>query len=342
MSRYQVALMRGDGIGPELAEATLPVIEALEKRVGVSIDFLEVEGGDASFKNTGIALPSETIEIIKKCHVCMKGPIGETAGEVVLKLRQTFDLYANVRPLKSYPNIPAIRPDIDLVFVRENTEDVYRGIEFMLDADTAVCFRIITKSRSEKIAEYAFRLAKSRTKKKVTIVHKANVMKLTCGMFANSCRKVAQKYPEVAVEELYVDAAAMHLIRRPQDFDVIVTTNLFGDILSDEAAQVVGSLGLAPGANVGDEYALFEPIHGSAPDLAGKQMANPCSMILASKLMMEWLGEKHGDNICKEATDLIEKAVIKSLRNGVLTPDLGGKSKTKEVGLAISKNMWEV
>jgi len=342
MSRYQVALLRGDGIGPELAEATLPVIEALEKRVGVSIDFLEVEGGDTSFKNTGIALPPETLEAVKKCHVCMKGPIGETAGEVVLKLRQTFDLYANVRPLKSYPNIPAIRPDIDLVFVRENTEDVYKGVEFMLNADTAVCFRIITKSRSEKIAEYAFRLAKSRTKKKVTIVHKANVMKLTCGVFANSCRKVAQKYPEVAVEELYVDAAAMHLIRRPQDFDVIVTTNLFGDILSDEAAQVVGSLGLAPGANVGDEYALFEPIHGSAPDLAGKQMANPCSMILASKLMMEWLGEKYGDQLCKEAADLIENAVIKSLRNGVLTPDLGGKSKTKEVGLAISKNMWEV
>ena len=221
-----------------------------------------------------------------------------------------------------------------MFFVRENTEDVYKGQEFTIGEDTTVCLRVITRGNCERIARKAFEIARKRKgKRKVTAIHKANVMRVTDGLFASVCREVAKGYPEIVFNELYVDAASMRLIKEPQDFDVLVTCNMFGDILSDEAAQLIGGLGMAPGANIGDTFALFEPIHGSAPTRVGKQTANPLSMILAAKMMMDWLSERYyNDPKCTEAATAIEKAVIATLRNHNTVPDLGGNKTT--IGMA--------
>jgi 3-isopropylmalate dehydrogenase len=339
MSEYKISLIPGDGIGPELTEATLKILDAVQQKFNIGLNIIPVEAGDACFEKRGVALPEETVETIRNSHVCMKGPVGETAADVIVKLRIMFDLYANIRPIKTYPPIPSLKPDIDMVFVRENTEDVYSGIEFDLE-DTAICLRVITKKNSERIAKKAFETARRRNKKKrVTAIHKANVMKKTCGLFARTCREVAKQYPDIGFNELYVDAASMRLIKEPETFDVFVTPNLFGDILSDEAAQLVGGLGMAPGANIGDDFALFEPIHGSAPNRAGKQTANPCSMILSAKMMFDWLGEQHNDPECLRAAQAIEDAVSETLRKGVTIPDFGGDAKTIEMAEAMAKEI---
>jgi 3-isopropylmalate dehydrogenase len=337
---YKIALMSGDGIGPELTDATLKVLNAARMKYGIEFELIDVEAGDACLKKMGVALPEETIEIIKSSDACLKGPVGETAADVIVKLRLLLDLYANIRPLKSYPNTPSLRPDIDMLFVRENTEDVYKGLEFNIDEGTAICIRVITRKSSERIARYAFEMAQKRHKMlRVLAVHKSNVLKVTDGLFIKSCREVAREYPGISLDEMYVDAASMELIRSPQIFDVIVTTNMFGDILSDEAAMTVGGLGMAPGANIGDKYAIFEPIHGSAPKLAGKQVANPTSMILSGKLMLEWLGGKNRDKSCLDAAAGIENALVEVLRAKVLTEDLGGNVKTSDFGEAIARRI---
>jgi len=337
MSSYKVVIIPGDGIGPELTEATLKVLDATQKKFGLKLILENAEAGDECFKKKGTALPEETIQKIKCSHACLKGPVGETAADVIVKLRLMFNLYANMRPIKSYPSTSATRSDIDLVFVRENTEDVYRGLEFSLD-ETAICLRVITRRGSERIAKKAFETARRRNlKRKVTAIHKANVMRVTCGLFASVCREVAKQYPDITFEEQYVDAAAMRLIKSPQEYDVIVTTNMFGDILSDEAAQLIGGLGMAPGANIGDNFAIFEPIHGSAPTRVGKHTANPCSMILAAKMMLEWLGEQYGDFQCLTAAKTVEEAVVKTLSVGKLVPDLGGNATTLEMGESIAE-----
>jgi len=340
MKSYTIALMPGDGIGPELTEATLKVLEAVQRKSGIDLTMVKVEAGDDCLKKRGAPLPQDTVETIKASNACLKGPVGETAADVIVKLRLIFDLYANIRPIKSYPNVPSMGSRINLVIVRENTEDVYRGIEFDLDKDTAVCMRVITRRGSERIAKYAFETARNRKDKlRVTAVHKANVMKKTCGLFIQACRDVAKLYPDITLDEMYVDNAAMQLIKRPNEFDVLVTTNMFGDILSDEASILVGGLGMAPGANIGDDFALFEPVHGSAPKHAGKQVANPCSMILASGMMLEWLGRKYSDIQCKKASEDMEEALIKTLKAGILTQDLGGKTRTGEFGEAVAKRI---
>ncbi len=339
MSKYRIALIPGDGIGPELTEATLKVLGAVQQRFDVNLNIVRVEAGDACLEKRGVALPEDTVETIRNSHACLKGPVGETAADVVVKLRIMFDLYANIRPIKAYPSTPSIRPDIDFVFVRENTEDVYKGIEFMLD-DAAICLRLITRKGCKRIAKKAFDMARRRNKKRlVTAVHKANVMKLTCGLFAEVCREVAQQYPDITFEEQYVDATAMRLIKDPQRFDVIVTTNMFGDILSDEAAQLVGGLGMAPGANIGEKFAMFEPIHGSAPSRVGKHTANPCSMILAAKMMLDWLSEQYSDSKCLFAAQAVDEAVTETLRKRVTVPDFGGKAKTLEMAKAIAEEV---
>jgi len=339
MTDYKIALIPGDGIGPELTEATLRVLKSTQEKFNLGLKIVEAEAGDDCFKRRGVALPEDTIKKIKSSHACLKGPVGETAADVIVRLRLMFDLYANIRPIKAYPSTPAMRPDIDLVFVRENTEDVYKGLEFSL-SDTTLCLRVITRKSSERIAKKAFELARKRSiKRKVTAVHKANVMKITCGLFASVCREIARQYSDIAFDEQYVDAAAMRLIKAPQEFDVIVTTNMFGDILSDEAAQLVGGLGMAPGANIGDNFAIFEPVHGSAPTRIGKHTANPCSMILASKMMLEWLGEQHNDSKCSVAAKAVEDAVVKTLRRGVTVPDLGGNATTIGMGEAIAEEI---
>jgi 3-isopropylmalate dehydrogenase len=340
MGDYKVAIIPGDGIGPELTEATLKVLDAVKEKFNLNFEYVFLEAGDTCLKKRGVALPDETVGAIKNVHVCLKGPTGETAADVIVKLRIMFDLYANIRPVKSYAGVPCLRDDIDLVIVRENTEDVYKGLEFTLDDDTAVALRVITRKGCERIARKAFAIAKLRNKKlAVTAVHKANVMRKTCGLFAEVCRKIAKEYPEISFNEQYVDAAAMRLIKEPQNYDVIVTTNMFGDILSDEAAQLVGGLGMAPGGNIGDNFAIFEPIHGAAPTRVGKHNANPCSMILASKMMLEWLGEKYGDKRCLEATNAVEIGVSEALREGLTVPDFGGSLTTIEMGEAVAKEI---
>jgi len=341
--KYKVAIIPGDGIGPELTEAALIVLNAVQRKMGLNLEFIKLEAGDACLERKGTALPKETIDGISRSHVCLKGPVGETAADVIVKLRLMFDLYANIRPIKSYPNVPCLRDDIDLVIVRENTEDLYKGFEFKIGDDTALGLRVITRRGCERIARKAFEIALRRNgKKRVTAVHKANVMRVTCGLFAEVCREVAREYPDIKFDEQYVDAASMRLIKEPQNFDVIVTTNMFGDIISDEAAQLGGGLGMAPGGNIGDKFAIFEPVHGSAPTRVGKHTANPCSMILASKMMMEWLGEKYGDQACIKAAEIIEAGVIEALRKKHAVPDLGGNLKTLEMGEAISEEIMHL
>jgi 3-isopropylmalate dehydrogenase len=336
MKEYKISLIPGDGIGPELTEATLAVLSSVQTMFGLKLDIVEAEAGDVTFAKRGVALPQDTVEKVKASDACLKGPVGETAADVIVKLRLMFDLYANLRPIKSYPKSASMRPDIDMFFVRENTEDLYKGIEFSL-GETTIAMRVITRKNTERIARKAFEIARMRNrKKKVTAIHKANVMRITDGMFAGVCREVSKQYPDIAYNELYVDAASMRLIKEPQDFDVLVTPNLFGDILSDEAAQLIGGLGMAPGANIGDNFALFEPIHGSAPNRAGKQTANPISMILAAKMMLDWLGEKHGDSQCTNAAAAIEKGVVKALNGGTTVPDFGGNLTTLGMAKAIA------
>ena len=255
--------------------------------------------------------------------------MGQSAIDVIVYLRRMLDLYANIRPAKSYPNMPSLRDDVDLVIVRENTEDLYTGEEFDI-GDASVAMRIITEKASKRIANHAFKIATQRKMKKVTCVHKSNVMKKTDGLFANTCSKVADNFSDIKFEEMYVDACSMNLIRQPQKFDVIVTTNLFGDILSDESAQVVGGLGMAPAANIGDDFGLFEPVHGAAFDIAGKQIANPTSFILSIKMMLEWIGNKHNDQKCIDIGKKLENVVYDVVKNNIKTKDTGGNKTTME------------
>jgi 3-isopropylmalate dehydrogenase len=332
MNEYKISVIPGDGIGPELTDATLKILEATQQKFGVKFNIIYAEAGDICKEKRGVPLPEDSVQKIKDSHACLKGPVGETAADVIVKLRLMFDLYANLRPIKTYPAAAAARPDIDMYFVRENTEDVYKGLEYAI-GDVTICLRIITKKACERIAKRAFEMARLRNgKKKVTAIHKANVMRVTDGLFASVCRETSKQYPDIAFNELYVDAASMRLIKAPQEFDVLCTCNMFGDILSDEAAQLVGGLGMAPGANVGDTFALFEPIHGSAPNRAGKQTANPLSMILSAKMMLEWLGEKYNDGKCIKAAAAIEEAVVKTLKAKNTVPDLGGNKTT--IGMA--------
>jgi len=343
MTEYNISVIEGDGIGPELTQATLKVLTATQAKFGLKLNMVETEAGDTCTQRRGVPLPEVSVEKIKASHTCLKGPVGETAADVIVKLRLMFDLYANLRPLKAYPAAAVARPDIDMIFVRENTEDVYRGLEFTIGNDTTVCLRVITRKNCERIAKKAFEVARLRNgKRKVTAIHKANVMRVTDGLFANVCRGVAKQYPDIAFNELYVDAASMRLIKEPQDFDVLVTCNMFGDILSDEAAQLIGGLGMAPGANIGETFALFEPIHGSAPNRVGKQTANPLSMILAAKMMLEWLGEKYADPKCIKAANAIENAVVATLRSRDTVPDLGGTTTTLGMAEAIAAAVAKV
>jgi len=259
---------------------------------------------------------------------------------VIIHLRQLLDLYANIRPAKSLPNVPSLSPLIDLVIVRENTEDLYSGLEDG-DDERATAIRVITRKACARIAKYAFELAEER-RNAVTAVHKVNVMKKTDGLFLSTCKDVARNYPAVSFSDMLVDAAAMNLIRNPQQFDVIVTTNMFGDILSDEAAQVAGSLGLAASANIGEDYAIFEPVHGCAPDIAGTDTANPTSLILSASMMLSWLGKQKRDNKATLASRTIQRAVEACLATGKVTSDLGGKLGTREMGKAIKAQLTQV
>ncbi len=336
---YKISLITGDGIGPELSDSAISVLNTIQEKYGIEFEISKLIAGDKALEQTGKALPDDVVETIKNSDVCLKAPVGESAADVIVVLRRMLDLYANIRPSKSYPHMPALRDDIDMVIVRENTEDLYTGKEFSL-GDSAVALRIISESASKRIAKYAFETAKQRNSmKKVTCVHKSNVMRVTDGLFAKACIEVSKDYPEITFEEMYVDACAMNLIRQPEKFDVVVTTNLFGDILSDESSQVVGGLGMAPAANLGDDFALFEPVHGAAFDIAGQNIANPSSFLLSIKMMLDWLGAKHNDQKCFEMAKKLESTIFDLVKSGIKTKDIGGDKTTTEFTKQITDNL---
>ena len=336
---YNISLITGDGIGPELSESAISILETINDKLDVKTKVTSLEAGDSALEKFGKALPDETFQSIKSSDACLKAPVGESAADVIVVLRRKLDLFANIRPAKSYPNTPSLRDDIDLVIVRENTEDLYTGQEFVIN-DTAVALRIITEKASKRIAKHAFQTAIQRHQKKhVTCVHKSNVMRKTDGLFAKSCKSVSEEFPDVKFDEMYVDACSMNLIRQPQEFDVIVTTNLFGDILSDQSSQVVGGLGMAPAANLGDNFGLFEPVHGAAFDIAGKQIANPTSFILSIKMMLQWLGSKNNDQNSISVAQTLEQTVLELVKSGITTKDVGGDKSTKEFTKEITNRL---
>jgi 3-isopropylmalate dehydrogenase len=302
---------------------------------------IECEAGDNAKHELGNPLPESTLQTVRRTDACLKGPVGECAADVIIVLRRTLDLYANIRPAKSYPNVQCFSDQIDLVTVRENTEDLYVGWEFNTDDKTAVAIRLITEKASRRIAEYAFRLCRSRGKSnQVVAVHKANVMRKTDGLFLTACRTIAAKNPDITYKESYVDAFAMDLIRNPASHDIVLTTNLYGDILSDEAAQLVGGLGMGPAANIGHNYGLFEPVHGAAFDIAGKNIANPSSILLSTKLMLEWLSERYHDRETLVTGQLIENAIVKLLISNRKTKDLGGEMSTQGFTSLVSASLY--
>jgi isopropylmalate/isohomocitrate dehydrogenase-like protein len=334
---YNIAVLKGDGIGPEVTDATIKVLEAIQGTSDLRLNFLYGEAGYHCIAEHGTNLPEETIALLKQTDACLKGPMTtpETPGAPVsaaVKIRKMFNLYANVRPCRSFPNVQALKPNIDLVVVRENTEGMYSGVEYEVSPGVAVAMRIITQEASALVAEYAFKLAEKR-RKHLTYVHKANILRITDGIFNDAVKAAAKNHPDVTIDDVHIDAMAMHLIKKPETYDVIVTTNLFGDVISDEAAQVTGSLGLAAGANIGDAYGMFEPVHGSAPKYTGQNRVNPTATIMAAQMMLDYLGEK-------EAAVKIENAVMEVLNEGkVRTKDLGGSSTTSEMSEAIASKV---
>jgi isocitrate dehydrogenase (NAD+) len=319
-----IAVIRGDGIGPEIMRATLRVLDALN--AGLKYEF--VEAGVAAQEQYGELLPAATLESIARHRVALKSPLSTPIGggfaSLNVELRRRFDLYANVRPAITMPGTKARYDGIDIITVRENTEGAYgsEGQTLTADGEAAQSLIKVTRRGSERIVRYAFELARRAARKKVTIVHKANIMKTTSGLFLNVAREVAAQYPEITCNEMIVDNCCMQLVMRPEQFDVIVTTNLFGDIISDLCAGLVGGLGLAPGANIGTEAAIFEAVHGSAPDIAGKGIANPCALLLAACQMLSHLGMEH-------QAERLRSAIRATLAaKDRVTPDLGGNGST--------------
>ncbi|APF20528.1 isocitrate/isopropylmalate dehydrogenase family protein [Caldithrix abyssi] len=322
---YQITLIPGDGIGPEVTSAARKVLAA----AGVVIDWEMVDAGAGAINKHGTTLPDETIESIRKNKVALKGPlttpIGEGFKSVNVQLRKTLDLYANIRPVRSALGITFQHKPIDLVIFRENTEDLYAGLEYEIAPGVTQSLKIITEKASTRIARAAFEWARQNKRKMVHAVHKANIMKKSDGLFLDCVRKVAKEYPEIAYKEIIVDNCAMQMVMRPDQFDVVVLGNLYGDIISDLAAGLVGGLGVVPGANIGDEVAIFESVHGSAPDIAGKGVANPIATILSANMMLRHIGEG-------KAADRIQAALVLFLAERKhLTPDLGGRATTDEL-----------
>ncbi|MBN3348000.1 isocitrate dehydrogenase [Clostridium botulinum] len=331
--KHNITLIPGDGIGPEVTEAARKVIDA----VGADINWHVVEAGEKVLDQYGTPLPDYVLDSIKDTKVALKGPVTTPVGKgfrsVNVTLRKSLNLYANIRPVKSYKGIKSRYENVDLIIVRENTEDLYAGIEHMIGDDIAESIKVITKKASDRIVDYAFDMARKENRNKVTAVHKANIMKLSDGLFLNCAKEVASKNKDIDFEDVIVDAMAMKLVLNPEKYDVLVMPNLYGDILSDMAAGLVGGLGLLPGANIGYEGAVFEAAHGAAPDIAGKNKANPTACILSGAMMLNYIGEN-------EKAKKIENAIEKVFVEGkYLTEDLGGSSTTEEFTKAIIENL---
>lgn len=330
---YKITLLPGDGIGPDLTAATKKILAA----TNVPIEWEELLAGEAAVAQFGTPLPDNVLESIRRNRVALKGPlttpIGKGFRSINVALRKELDLYVNLRPVRTFEGIRSRYQGIDLVVVRENTEDLYAGIEHMVGEDAAESIKIITRKGSQRICRFAFDYARKNNRRKVTAVHKANIMKCTDGLFLTVATEVSREYPDIEFEDRIVDNMCMQLVQKPELYDVLVCPNLYGDIISDLCAGLVGGLGLAPGANIGHDAALFEPVHGSAPKYAGLDKANPTAMVLSAILMLRHLGET-------AAADLVEEALTAVIREGkTVTYDLGGSAKGGEMAEAVVREM---
>src|SRR5688572_14719201 len=330
---HRITLIPGDGIGPEVASTVVRIIEAS----GAQIEWETHYAGAQALEKFGETLPKELLESIQRNKVALKGPVTTPVGKgftsVNVGLRKALDLYANVRPIKALPNVPCRYPDLDLVVMRENTEDLYAGLEHTVVPGVVESLKVITEKASTRIARYSFEFAKANGRKKVTAVHKANIMKLSDGLFLECFYNVAKDYPDIESDDKIIDNCCMQLVMRPEQFDVLVLENLYGDIVSDLCAGLIGGLGLAPGANIGEQGAVFEAVHGSAPDIAGQGIANPTAILMSAIMMLRHLGEM-------DAAAQIETAMLEVFAEGkVMTKDLGGTAKTNEFARAIVEKM---
>jgi 3-isopropylmalate dehydrogenase len=348
----KIGILEGDDIGLEVVPECVKVMRAAAGKVGLKIDWHPVPIGRKALDDLGSTLPPGTLEKLDTLDGWVLGPIGHQAypknrPEAINPhpiLRKHYDLFANIRPAKSYPGLPALYQDVDLVIVRENNEgfppdrNVFLGNgEFRPTPDMTLSVRVITRQGSSKVARASFELARTRPRRKLTSVHKDTVFKLGCGMFAEECRRLAPEFPDITYDEVLVDTFAMKLVMKPQQFDVIVTTNTFGDILSDAAAGLVGGLGLAPGLSAGPQRAMAQATHGSAPDIAGRGLANPYAMIMSGQMLFAWLGHKHAEPKAVDAARIVERAMERVISAGqLLTPDLGGKATTRQMGDAVA------
>jgi len=351
---YRLGVLAGDGIGPEIVEATLRVLEAAQQRdKRLRVEWVPLPMGWEAIRKTGSAMPESTVEELEKCDAWILGPHDSASYPAAERqkrnpsgeLRHRFDLYANIRPARAYPGLPAVSPEMDLVVVRENTEGFYTdrnmawGIgEVLATPDVALMLGKVTRQASERIARTAFSLARQR-RRRVAIVHKANVIRQAYGLFLEACGDVAKEFPEVTVEDYHIDAMTAHLVRRGADFDVVLTTNMFGDILSDLTGELTGSLGMAPSINAGTGRAMAQAAHGSAPDIAGQGIGNPVGLILSAAMLLSWLSGEHQDAAAAEAGRAIEQAVANTLEVGPRTRDLGGTAGTKEFTSAILRRL---
>ena len=326
MSKRRIAYIPGDGIGPEIMAATIEILS----QTGLDVEWIPLEGGLGSVEKGKPAMPPETIEAIREIGIALKGPTttptggGHTSANVAL--RKALDLFANVRPAKTLPGLRGAFADrnLDIIIVRENTEDLYAGIEFQPHPDVAQTIKVITRQGSRRLFDYTFKMAREQGRKRVTVVHKANIMKMTDGLFLQEFYKAAEANPDIKADDIIVDNCCMQLVTKPEQFDVLVTENLYGDIISDLCAGLVGGLGLAPGANIGVDCAVFEAVHGSAPDIAGKGLANPTALLMSAVMMLRYMGHS-------EQADRITDSVLRVCQDGkCLTIDLGGKAGTED------------
>ena len=332
MEEKTIVLIRGDGIGPEVSDAVVSILE----KSGAPLAYEEAVVGREAERREGEPLPGRVLEAIRRHRVALKGPVGTPIGRgftsVNVRLRQELELYANVRPVKNLPSIASRFENVDLVVIRENTEDLYAGLEHTVVPGVVESLKIITETASTRIARYAFEYARRHGRRRVTAVHKANIMKLSDGLFLDCFRRVAESYPDIIADDRIVDAACMRLVMNPETFDVLLSENLYGDIVSDLVAGLVGGLGLVPGANFGHEAAIFEAVHGSAPDIAGQDRANPTALLLSAILMLRHLGlEEHADRI--------EQSLHATLGSGIRTPDIGGSAGTRAFADAVASRL---
>jgi 3-isopropylmalate dehydrogenase len=349
--KFKIGILEGDDIGHEVVPETVKVMRRAAEIAGLGIEWHDIPIGRRALDTLGTTLPPDTLQRLEQLDGWILGPIGHQAYPKIPEavnphpiLRKHFDLFANIRPVRSYPGIPSVHQDVDLVIVRENNEgfqpdrNVVAGSgEFRPTHDVTISVRVITRNGSAKVAREAFELARSR-RKRLTVVHKDTVFKLGCGMFVEECKRVAADYPDVEMSEAIVDTFAMRLVMTPQKYDVVVTTNMFGDILSDEAAGLVGGLGLAPGLSAGPNLAMAQATHGSAPDIAGRGIANPYAMIMSGQMLLDWLGRKHSSASALSAARSIEAAVTATMfAKKCLTVDLGGTASTSAMGDAIAE-----